>query len=168
MPHNVNQVGRSKTRTAKGTPSCKRRPRTLSRQEPSASAAKQQESHHALLYGWFMSMDTSQAMNWNVMQARTSCASRGSHTCRLALQPCRTTTAHVWCASKPSTSACHISSSGWPLTSGRSAMQASSTMAAVAGSSSSPMGTHRHGRSGRLRPCKEKFEVSNDFYVTAM
>ena len=74
----------------------------------------------------------------------------------------------VKCTSTTCTSSCKISSSEWPVTSCRSDMHASATVAAHAGSSSSPMGTRRHGLRGRRRPSTEKLEPSRNFYVTVM
>ena len=74
----------------------------------------------------------------------------------------------VKCATTTSTISCKISWSGWPVTSCRSGMQASAAVAAHAGSSSSPMGTRRHGLRGRRRLSTEKLEPSRNFYVTVM
>ena len=51
LPRDLAQAVRSNTRTAKGIPACKRRPRTLSCKSRAATTAEQQESHHADLHG---------------------------------------------------------------------------------------------------------------------
>ena len=168
LPRDITQAGRSNIRTVKGIPACKQRWRTLSCKSRAATTAEQRESHHGDFHGCSTSMHVSQAIDWNAPRAKTSVASRGHHTCRLTLEPCRTTTSHVQCASTTRTNLCRISSSRWPRTSERLAMQASSTVAAHVGSSSSPMGTRRHGRRGRRTPSTEKLEPSRNFYVTVM
>ena len=99
LPRDVAQAGRSKTRTVKGIPACKQRWRTLSCKSRAATTAEQRSSHHGDFHGCSTSMHASQTINWNAPQATTSVASRGYHTCRLTLEPCRTTTSHVQCAS---------------------------------------------------------------------
>ena len=74
----------------------------------------------------------------------------------------------VKCASTTSTSSCKISSSGWPVILCRSVIHTSATVAAHAGSSSSPMGSRRHGRRRRRSTVQEKLEPSLNFYVTVM
>ena len=167
-PYDIIQSVRSKTRTAKGILACKRRRRPLSFKSRAGKAAEQRESHHGDLHGCSTSMHESQTIDRNDPQARTSIVTRGHHTHRLALEPCGTMTSHVHCSSTTSTSSCKISSSGWPVILCRSAIHTSAMVAAHAGSSSSPMGTRRHGRRGRRRTVQEKLEPSLNFYVTVM
>ena len=94
-------------------------------------------------------MHERQTINRSDPQARTSIVSRGHHTHRLAPEPCRSMTSHVQCSSTTSASSCKISSSGWPVILCRSAIHTSATVVAHAGSSSSPMGSRRHGRTVR-------------------
>ena len=69
LTYDMNQAGRSKTRMGKGIPACKRHSRTLSFMSRAATAAAQQESHHADLHGCLTSMPASIPMEWNVPQA---------------------------------------------------------------------------------------------------
>ena len=167
-PDDIIQSVRSKTRTAKGILACKRRRRTLSFKNRAGKAAEQRESHHGDLHGCSTSMYESQTINRSDPQARTSIVSRGHHTHRLAPEPCRSMTSHVQCLSTTSTSSCKISSSGWTVILCRSAIHTSATVAAHAGSSSSPMGSRRHGRRRRRNTVQEKLEPSLNFYVTVM
>ena len=70
LPHGVAQAGRSKTRTVKGIPACKQRPRTLSCKGRAVTAADQRESHHGNLHGCLLRVHASQMTKCNVSQAR--------------------------------------------------------------------------------------------------
>ena len=153
----MKRTGRSKTRTAKGITACKRRRRCLSFKSRAATTVEQREGHHGSLYGSPTSMRASQAVDWNVTQARNSNASQGHHTRRLALDPCVTTMSHVQRARSTSSSPYCMSSSGWPLTLVQSAMQASAAAAVHASSSSNPTGTRRHGRRSHRKPSSGTF-----------
>ena len=165
LPRVVAEACQSKIRTATGMTTWKQRRRTLSGKSCVATVADQRESRHGDLQGRSTSVHASQSMNWNVPRAKTCMASRGCHTCRLARQPagaCRTTTSAVKRASTTSTTSCHISSSRWPLTSGRYTMQVSPTVVAHAGSRSSPTRERRHGRRDcRSRPKEKLLRVLN-------
>ena len=104
----MKRTGRSKTRTAKGITACKRRRRCLSFKSRAATTVEQREGHHGSLYGSPTSMRASQAVDWNVTQARNSNASQGHHTRRLALDPCVTTMSHVQRARSTSSSPYYV------------------------------------------------------------